>query len=1032
MATFDGIGFDLETPPDVNLDKVQQNLDTVQNKVNNLESDLKDAIISSSPPSIPSGIKVPAKIFDPLFGPNVIFGHVLTSDFMAFCDYKPLARVGDLVFVVGIVGITIVAEIGVITSGCMDVRNNSIGSGTPFPGGPGTGSLLGGCNGQKESNLYKSNININLLNESILNRIDPCINSGDLVNCLPSIVQDILSLCDSDAPNLGYGAVNDFKLESVIQKLGYDYITKLNKMLQNGFCGNPKLEVNFSSNSNSTDPSSPCYVLEVDSKPGDAAMSLPIQKNKMLPNGVAGGASTLNAQCVSDHMNYLSNKIDGTTQFSDSLGDHISKHDLELISLTKDIENYYQKLYITDVRNKLIIFPDEFPENSEEAINLAFKIYDDLFDPKDNADKTMYSYKNIVEDMKSLKNKIQSIAEDPLTAISDYILSDPQLKRFWGELVNEMNDSLASLKPPPPEGVDVCSSNTGIFDNDGNVLTGCSELANLQKEVRDNIAGILELVNGKPGKSGLIATSMGDLGVSDIRKTTGAAGMNPIDSMTLFRLEAIDKVKRCMRQTAKTKSQFEKFEKTSYTLSGKWGMFSAVFAASPRNILTGDLLDTNGLTEILKDIKEDCLTLPQTTIKKFALEVSDMLDDIRDFNFVSHDPDVVAISPSLSSMLNDPSILIPASNIGMILSAAQNAISQALGNAALIRQQLSTIFPSKEQMLDEMMSYVDNIVKMGIDSLKSLQGCFPPLPCFSFDGFKFDFDLALKLGIGFPFKLKIPVLDFAFPNLDFKMPIVFPTIVAPTGFKIALNISLPNIKFPRIPNIPPFPPNIYLPTIRLPNLRFPLDLSRLNKLIPKFPKVSYTVPLPQFKLPRFKGIRIPSVNVRLPHIRFNLKFGSFPFPKLNIQLPKFPIKIGFHMPITFNVKVPIPSISLKLPQLPKFPILNIPKITLQVPKININFSGGLSFGSITLPKISIPFPAITIPSLCGDKGKTVDELIADGKNIYNRILNMGISGGRPGAVANCSMWVSPHFHGWIAPIPCSANMGDFSKCMCLI
>jgi hypothetical protein len=208
-----------------------------------------------------------------------------------------------------------------------------------------------------------------------------------------------------------------------------------------------------------------------------------------------------------------------------------------------------------------------------------------------------------------------------------------------------------------------------------------------------------------------------------------------------------------------------------------------------------------------------------------------------------------------------------------------------------------------------------------------------------------------------------------------------------------------------------------------------LDLSRLNDLIPKFPNAAFNLPIPQFKLPRFNGIIIPPITVKLPH--YNMRFGGFPFPKLDIRTPKFPVKVGFHMPITFDIQIPIPSISLKLPQLPKFPLLDIPKITINVPSLNIPFSGGLAIGSPTLPKISITFPPVTIPSLCGDKGKTIDELIADGKNIFNRIVNMGISGGRPLAVANCSLFVSPHFHGWIAPIPCSAMATDFSKCACM-
>jgi hypothetical protein len=1014
MPTFDPFGFDTAIPPSENLQAIEDKMAGFQKGFNNLESDLKDAITPSNPIKPPSGLKVPAKIFDPVFGPSVIFGFVLTSDFMSFCDYKPLARVGDLVFVVGIVGITVVAEIGVITSGCMDVRNNSIGSGTPYPGGPGTAGLKGGCTGQKASPLYNATVNADFLSPSILDRINPCLNSGNLANCLPSIVQDIMGLCDGAAPNFGYGAADDFHLDNIIQKVGADHIAKLNDMLKKGFCGNAAVDLNFSFKGKSSDP---CVIDPNDKK-------FPYK----MPTGVAGGASTMNAQCVTEHMNYLSSQLDNSTGFSFNreLGDGISKHDLEIVSLTSDIKTYYNKTFGEEVRNMLNMFPD-FPSNQAEAINLALQIADDITGGQKNKELTKSSYKNIVEEMKSLKTKLTHIAEHPLDEVADLIKNDPELNRFWGGLVDEMNDSLNSLKPPPPDGASVCPTGPGLFDTNGNILEGCAELAELQKAVRDGVGSILELVNGKPSKSGLIANSMSNLGVNDIRKATGAAGMNPIDSLGMYRVQAMDKIRRCMKQTAKIKAYLQYCEKMSYKLMGDWGIFSATFAASPRDPLTGSLLSTGALEAMLAQIQAQCVTLPQKQVEQFALESSDMMSDIRNFNFVSMDPEMVALNPSLATMIANPSVLIPSSNIGMILSSAQAAIQQALQNAQLIASQLASIFPTKEALLAEMMAYADNIVQMAQDSLKSLEGCFPPLPCIEFNGL-FNFDMALNLSVGFPFKLKIPVLDLAFPDIDFKFPIVFPTIVTPTGFNLAINVPLPKIKFPRIPTPPKFPPDFRLPTIRLPNLNFPLNLDRLKNLLPKFPNAAFNLPLPKFKLPRFSGIIIPPITIKLP--KYSMKFGGFPFPKLDMNLPKFPVKIGFHMPISFDIKVPLPSISLKLPQLPKFPLLDIPKITINVPKIDIPFSGGLAFGSPTLPKISIPFPPVTIPSLCGDKGKTIQDLIADGKNLYNRIINMGISGGRPMAVANCSLWTSPHFHGWIAPIPCSAMATDFSKCAC--
>jgi hypothetical protein len=1025
MPTYDPFGFDLEIPPTETLQNIEDKVDNFQKDFNNLDQTLEDAIIPSNPPKSPSGLKTPGKIFDPIYGPDVIFGYVLTSDFMSFCDYKPISRVGDLVFVVGKVGKTVVAEIGVITSGCMDVRNNAIGSGAPYLGGPATGGLKGGCNGQKSSTLYKAEINADFLNPGILNRIDPCIASGDLANCLPSIMQDIMGLCDNSEGNFGNGSVDDFNLGNQLQKLGSDHINKLNSMLKKGLCGNPELTLKF--DSSGTDQ---CLTNDDKNKlfPNDRNNPLP-----GLPYGMPTGnpnGKNLDAPCVTSHLNYISNELDKNSglTFNDNIGDFISKHDLEIVTLTSDIKNYYQHEFATQVRNMLNIFPGEFPRNSAEAINLAMQIANDITNGQANKELTISSYKNIVEQMKSLQNKLNDIAEKPLDAVVDLIRNDPELNRFWGELLNERDDSLSSLKPPPPDSQAICPTGPDLFDANGNILEGCADLATLQKEVRDGVGSVLELINGKPGKNGLIATNMINLGVQDVKKATGAAGMNPIDSLDMYRKVTIDKVSRCMKQTAKIKAYLQYCEKESYSLMAQWGIFSATFISSPRDSGSGSLLSTGGLSSILHAIKTQCLTLPQRQIEQFALETEDMMSDIRDFNFISMDPVLVASNPSLAAMIANPSILIPSSNIGMIIASAQSAIQQCLSNAQLISSQLSSIFPTKESLLNEMMAYARNIVQMAKDSLMSLQGCLPPLPCIAFDKL-FDFDFAFNFKIGFPFKLNIPVLDFAFPDIDFKFPIVFPTIIAPTGFKFAIGVKLPKIRFPRIPRPPRFPPDFIIPTIRLPNLTFPLDLSRLNRLLPKFPNVAFNLPLPQIKFPRFKGIVIPPIKIKLP--KFNLRFGGFPFPKLNIKLPKFPIKVGFHIPISFDIKVPIPSIELKLPQLPKFPLLNIPGITINIPKINIPFSGGLAFGSLNLPKISIPFPAFTIPSLCGDAGKTVEELIADGKNIYNRILNMGISGGRPMAVANCSLWTSPHFHGWIVPVPCSAMATDFSKCVCM-
>jgi hypothetical protein len=993
MATVDLLNINQSLSPTENMQAAADALQSFQKDVNGLENKLRDSIVgASSTPTVPSGLKVPAKIFDPIFGVNVLYGYVITSDFMSFCDYKPLARVGDLVFVVGIVGVTVVAELGTITSGCMDVRNNAFGSGQPYGGG----GLAGGCAGRPSIPLYDATI----LVPNILERIDPCLASGDLANCLPDILRDILGTCNKPVENFGLGSVDDFNLEGMIKKVGIDHLTKLNDKLKKGLCGNVPVNIRFEANlfnkPNGTDTCSTA--------------------NDLLSNPI-----NANAPCVSEHMKYLSSRLESSFDFSfkKEVTGYLSKHDVELISQTTDIKNYFDKKikeYAQELHDGL---PSEFPTNSAEAINLALEVADSVLGLRDNYRQNVANLKDIVDKVKGAKDKLNYILNNPVDALKDYIKSDPEMQRFFGQLMEAREDALNLLIPPPPSEAIVCP--TPKIDE------GCTDIVQFQDDVKNSVKDILQTINGTAQKNGLISKALLDVGVNNLGMATGAAGMNPIDSMTLFRQATLDKIYKSMGVTGNVKSYLNYSADTSSELIGEWSEFISQYSSAPRDPNTGNLLNPSPLTAMLNKMKEQCLTLPQQQIEQFALEVSELGSDIRNFNFVSMDPNLVGTNPSLEVLASDPSVLIPASNIGMIIASSQAAIQQTYQNLLLIKEQLATIIPSKEQMLAEMEAYAKNIVQMGIDSLMSLQGCLPPLPCLEFNGL-FNFQGALDFGIGFPFNLKIPVLDLSFPtDFDFKIPIVFPDIVAPTGFKVAINVALPKINFPRIPEPPLFPPAITIPTIRLPELNVPLSLKALEKLIPKFPKAAFEIPLPQVKLPELPGLTIPPIAIKLPN--FRMKFGGYPLPKLDIRLPTFPINFSLKIPLTLNVYIPIPSIDLKLPKI-ELPFIKIPSLILNIPKLTIPFSGGLAFGSPTVPKIGIPFPAITIPSLCGDKGKTIQELIADGKNTFNRLLNTGISGGRPLAVANCSLWVSPHFRGWIAPIPCSAFATDFSKCAC--
>ncbi len=111
--------------------------------------------------------------------------------------------------------------------------------------------------------------------------------------------------------------------------------------------------------------------------------------------------------------------------------------------------------------------------------------------------------------------------------------------------------------------------------------------------------------------------------------------------------------------------------------------------------------------------------------------------------------------------------------------------------------------------------------------------------------------------------------------------------------------------------------------------------------------------------------------------RYNLSF--FPYIYMPFQTCLTLLCKGRNLPLKY---IHFTSLSRDL----YYSLLSKSKITIDVPKIDIPFEGSLNIGSLTLPKISIPFPAVTIPSLCGDNGKTIQDLIADGKNIYNKTL----------------------------------------------
>jgi NDP-sugar pyrophosphorylase family protein len=79
-------------------------------------------------------------------------------------------------------------------------------------------------------------------------------------------------------------------------------------------------------------------------------MSLPENNNyARTPNGIAGGNTNKNVPCINANMNYLSSRLDNSTGFSfnDTLGDFITRHDVELVTLTNDI-NKFRSIEVTN------------------------------------------------------------------------------------------------------------------------------------------------------------------------------------------------------------------------------------------------------------------------------------------------------------------------------------------------------------------------------------------------------------------------------------------------------------------------------------------------------------------------------------------------------------------------------------------------------------------------------------------------------------------------------------------------------------
>jgi hypothetical protein len=268
------------------------------------------------------------------------------------------------------------------------------------------------------------------------------------------------------------------------------------------------------------------------------------------------------------------------------------------------------------------------------------------------------------------------------------------------------------------------------------------------------------------------------------------------------------------------------------------------------------------------------------------------------------------------------------------------------------------------------------------------------------------------------------------PDLTIKVPkIVLPEFPKFPFFNLAFDIKKFKIKIPEL--------KINLPKLKIPRIRFPGSLFD----IPKLPNI------------KLKPLRL-NLNVKA---RFNWRLGGSNPLRISfggIKIPSFPVKISMNLP---SLKISFPKLNLQLgidlqlplvfPVLPKLPFpikITIPKIQLPTlpvvtfPPFDFPFDVNAAFKSITeafvdlakIPQTAFAFPAITIPSLCTDMGANGIPLVPL-TNPFGNLLNQGGTGGRPQAFGMCSMWVSPHFTGWILPIPCQGlTLDPMNKCGC--
>jgi len=1005
----------------------------------------------------------PAKLFDPIFGPRVISGFIITSDFMSFCSYRPIARTGDLVLVIGIATwfpFPILVEVGTIISGCPDVRTNAppAGNSQNFPTDPfnlDPNAPVSPRVTAQVDDFFNSNPSTDSVFPFIKNMINELSVEASEIPYTPDPNEQILQDKASRDPNLPHADLKD-KIDLIPKKVAQQLEEKLKK----GMCGGPPIEITNDVESN-----------------GSICKDTPIKYSMLAdPKTVSMGLGQLNpvaAKFLQNNLVYINLKIrDFFQKFSDSdlqqvyQQPYVQTEDALLNTIQTEIEVAQLIKMVSKGNDLLNLLPDT--QNAEEDIQLAnnlpraFNFINTNIQEFNKKSKisiqpvvsvTKESIFTKVNEINVIKTKIQTLINEP--TIDKFLNGcdcDSDIKQLFGTECDDTRQRYLSLKPVTPDEMTVCPvEKKPITVNP----EACEDVNDIIREVNKGISSIVGMLNGNPDEHGyvsennfgLIANSLKNSNIQNIKQATAFASgrMDTADGLIAFRdenLRLIDN-SRPMTQFVIDLLKFTRdisSEIKSILEQVKILVDSTTKGTDPASIAT-DTAICAVITTLLVSAVGLSLSIPSSA-HLFQLQDAGLAGGLTNFNFLNINPGNL---PGFSALLVNA---MGAIHIPTIDAMMTSGIGTTQSNKDLMTFQLDNIAYPRMDMLNLGAVRITDLVDFAVAMLMSLKNCLRiSIPTFNLGNFGINFDLGFTFQFGIPFpKIKIPRLNFNFPT-DFTLNIPFTLPTLALNFKL----KLPRIKLPRLPGFPKIGinlPNLKInwPHFKLPSFKLNFPHFALNIKFPKLPNLKIRIPfrIPNFKIPQF-NLKLP--NFKLPRFKFKFRFKfklgrsspfgiswggiglpKFPF-KFHIKLPKLNMQLGLQIqPLILDLpKLSLPfPINLKLPSinLPTLPFLELPNFKIGLPSIKF----GLELPQ--LPQIAIAFPAITIPSLCPDSKNGVP--IIPPSLMFNKLLLQGGSGGRPMAFAMCSMWVSPNFVGWITPIPCQSLNTLPSKCNCMI